>query len=86
MTCGVSSDMTPQGGVLPIKKSAKNDLNSGGWIFCHAPRFQEFSNIPLEHTKTTPNKQFMFRNSFHLGLKGDTWGMVQGYVGVLLDR
>ena len=33
----------------------------------------------------TPNQQFMVRNSFHLGVKGDVWGMLQGYVGVPLD-
>ena len=34
----------------------------------------------------TPNQQFMFRNSFHLGVKGDVWGMLYpGYVGFPLD-
>ena len=33
----------------------------------------------------TPNQQFMVRNSFHLGVKGDVWGMLQGYVGFPLD-
>ena len=27
----------------------------------------------------------MFRNSFHLGVQGDVWGMLQGYVGVPLE-
>lgn len=33
-----------------------------------------------EHTKTTPNQQFMFPNSFHVVMKGDSWGMLQGNV------
>ena len=37
-------------------------------------------NIPQ-----TPNQQFMFRNSFHLGVKGEAWGMLQGHVGVPLE-
>ena len=49
--------------------------------------FQEFSNIRLEHTKTTPNQHFLFRNS------GITWWLgeavwvcrLSGYVGVPLD-
>ena len=46
---------------------------------------KEFSNIPLEHTQTF-NHLFMVRNSFHLRVKGDAWGMRnRGYVGVLLD-
>ena len=27
----------------------------------------------------------MIRNSFHLGFFRDSWGMLQGYVGVFLD-
>ena len=27
----------------------------------------------------------MFGNSFHLGVKGEAWGMLQGYVGVPLE-
>ena len=38
----------------------------------------------LEHTKTTPNQEFMIRDSFHLGVKGDSWGMrKRGMLGVL---
>ena len=33
----------------------------------------------------TLNQEFMFGNSFHLGVKGDAWGMLQGYVGILLE-
>ena len=39
-------------------------------------------NIPW---KTPELFQFMFRNSFHLGVKGEAWGLIQGYVGVLLE-
>ena len=49
----------------------------------YVPTFQEFSNIPLEHT---PDAQ----PTFYEGILsiwgfGDAWGMLQGYVRVLLD-
>ena len=48
---------------------------------------KNFSNISLEHTRKTPNQQFMFGN-FLLYLRGG-WGYLeyatQGYVGVLLE-
>ena len=47
------------------------------------PGIQEFSKIPLEHT---PDAQ----PTFYEGILsiwgfGDAWGMLQGYVGVLLE-
>ena len=49
--------------------------------------FQEFSNIRLEHTKTTPQPTLFvseFRN--HLVAWGSRLGMrLSGYVGVPLD-
>ncbi len=44
---------------------------------------QEFSNIPLEHTpdhQPTVYEAFLFIWGFR-----DAWGMLQGYVGVLLE-
>ena len=45
---------------------------------------QEFSNIPLEHT---PDLQPPVYEGipFVWGF-GDAWGMLQGYVGVLLEH
>ena len=43
-----------------------------------------FSNRLLEPTPD-PRPTVYFRNSFHLGVKGDVLGMLQGYVGFLSD-
>ena len=42
----------------------------------------------FQHTPGTypsPRTNSLWRNSFHLGVNGEAWGMLQGYVGVLLD-
>ena len=44
---------------------------------------QEFSNIPLEHTPD-PEPTVYEGIPFIWGF-GEAWGMLQGYVGVLLD-
>ena len=45
-----------------------------------------FQQTPVSHTPNPLAQQFMVRNSFHLGVKGDVWGMrYPGYVGVPLD-
>ena len=45
--------------------------------------FQEFSTIPLEHT---PDPQpTVYEGSLFIWGFGDAWGMLQGYVGVVLE-
>ena len=36
---------------------------------------KNFPTYPERNIPQTPNQQFMVRNSFHLGLKGDAWGI-----------
>ena len=51
------------------------------------PGFQDLTNRPRkEHTPNPLAQQFMVRNSFHLEVKGDVWGMrLSGYVGFPLE-
>ena len=48
---------------------------------------KEFSKIFLEHTLDSTPQPGVYVWEFlnHLGVKGDSWDMLQGYVGVLLD-
>ena len=42
----------------------------------------------IQHTPGTyprPPTRSLWRDSFHFEVKGDSWGMLQGYVGVLLE-
>ena len=82
--------------MLHIHPAKFNGWNLKSWKFGSdgSSGFQFFV-IFLSSSKTlptdpwsipqTPNQQFMFRNSFHLGVKGDVWGMLQGYVGFPLE-
>ena len=50
---------------------------------CSPPTFQAFANIPLEHTpdpEPTGYEGIPFIWRF-----GEAWGMLHGYVGVLLE-
>ena len=47
-------------------------------------KVEELSNIPLEHTPD-PQPGVYEGISFIWGF-GDSWGMLQGYVGILLDK
>ena len=47
----------------------------------------ESKNFPTDpwSIPQTPNQQFMKEFLNHFGVKGDVWGMLQGYVGVPLE-
>lgn len=47
-------------------------------------KFNEFSNIPLEHT-TNPRTTVYEVTLFIWGVE-DAWSMLQGYLGVLLEK
>ena len=54
-------------------------------VFCPGfSNFKDFSNIPLEHTPD-PESTVYEGIPFILGF-ADAWGMLQGYVGVLLEN
>ena len=54
------------------------------WTVCCGKNQKEFSNIPLEHT---PNPQpIVYEGFLSIWRFGDARGMLQGYVGVLLEN
>ena len=50
---------------------------------CSPPTFQEFANIPLEHIPDP--KPRVYEGIPFFWRVGEAWGMLQGYVGVLLE-
>ena len=75
-----------------LQKHASDAIGSNPWLWesyfdinieSTIAYLQEFSNIPLEHTPD-PEPTVYEGIPFIWGF-GEAWGMLQGYVGVLLD-
>ena len=72
-----------------IRKKSPEKINPSEVVCCmmmgpvvHQP-FQEFANIPLEHTPDP--EPTVYEGIPFIWRFGEAWGMLQGYVGVLLE-
>ena len=88
---GTNERKTPQRGTTGYAGLVPEEVGEGAAERAASTRCLLGVVIPRPYQQTPgaypkpPFQQFLFGNSFHLGVKGDVWGMLQGYVGFPLE-